>query len=70
MPDRSSEVAQFIQDSYPTFEFVPIRLSDAFDKQWWKQICGEPSTKWNLTAQLGPGKGSAISFVLALMASF
>ena len=57
MPDRSSEVAQFIQESYPTFEFVPIRLSNAFDKRWWKTIRGGPLTKSDFVAQLNPGAG-------------
>ena len=33
MSDRTAEVAQFIQESYPAFELVLIRLSNAFDKR-------------------------------------
>ena len=55
MPDRTAEVVQFIQESYPTFELVHIRLSNAFDKQWWKTIRGGPLTRSDFVAQLDPG---------------
>jgi hypothetical protein len=55
MPDRTAEVVQFIRESYPTFEFVHIHLSNAFDKRWWKTIRGGPLTKSDLVAQLDSG---------------
>ena len=55
MLDRTAEVAQFVQESYPTFEFVPIRLSNAFDKRWWETICHEPLTKPDFAVQLDQG---------------
>ena len=56
MSDKTAEVAQFIQESYPTFEFIPIRLSKAFDKRWWKTIRGGPLTKSDFAVQLDPGR--------------
>lgn len=55
MPDRTAEVERLIRDSYPTFEFFPIRLSNAFDKQWWEEIRGAPLTKPDFAVQLDPG---------------
>ena len=55
MPDRTAEVAQFIRESYPTFEFVPIRLSNAFDKRWWKAIRGGPLVKSDFALRFGSG---------------
>ena len=55
MSDRTAEVAQFIQESYPTFGFVPIHLSNAFDKRWWKTIRGGPLAKSDFAAQLDSG---------------
>jgi hypothetical protein len=55
MPDRTAEVVQFIRESYPTFELVHIRLSNAFDKRWWKTIRGGPLTKSDFVAQLDSG---------------
>jgi len=55
MLDRTAEVARFIQESYPTFGFVPIRLSNAFDKRWWKTMdCGSLAGS-DFMAQLDPG---------------
>ena len=56
MPDRTTEVAQSIQESYPAFEFVPIRLSNAFDKRWWKTICSGTLGP-DFAARLDPGEG-------------
>lgn len=53
-PDRTAEVARFIQEFYPTFEFVPIYLSNAFDKRWWRSICGGSLTKSDFAVQLDP----------------
>ena len=55
MPDRTAEVSQFIQGSYPTFEFVPIRLSNAFDKRWWRKIRGGALAKSDFGVQLNLG---------------
>lgn len=55
MSDRTAEVTQFVRQSYPTFEFLPVRLSNAFDKQWWEVIRGVPSTASDFAAQLDPG---------------
>lgn len=55
MPDKATEVAQFIRESYPTFELVSIRLSKAFDKQWWEAIGGVPFTRSDFAVQLDPG---------------
>jgi len=56
MPDRTVDVAQFIRESYPAFEFVPIRLSNAFDRQWWKTICGGPLAKSNFALRFDSGE--------------
>jgi len=55
MPDRTTEVAKFIQELYPTFELVTIRLSNAFDRRWWKTIRGRPLAKSDFAVQLDPG---------------
>jgi len=55
MSDRTTEVAKFIQELYPTFEFVPIRLSSAFDRGWWKTIRGGPLAKSELASRFGSG---------------
>ena len=55
MPDRTADMAQFIREAYPTFEFVPVRLSNAFDKRWWEEIRGAPMTKSDFAVQLDPG---------------
>ena len=55
MPDKTTEMAQFIRESYPAFEFVSIRLSNAFDKLWWEEIRGVPMTKSDFGMNLDPG---------------
>ena len=55
--DRTAEVTRFVQESYPTFEFIPVRLSNAFDKRWWKTIRGGPLTKSDFAVQLDLGRG-------------
>jgi cytoplasmic tRNA 2-thiolation protein 2 len=69
MQDRTAEVAKFIQESYPTFHLVSIRLSNAFDKQWWEAIRGTPLTKPHFATQLDPGAlWRPVTTVLTLMA--
>ena len=46
---------QFIRESYTTFEFVPIRLSNAFDKRWWKMIRGGPLAKSDYASRFDTG---------------
>ena len=67
MPDRTAEVMQFIRESYPTFELVHIRLSNAFDKRWWMTIRGGPLTKSDFAAQLDPGAVGTYNYPLVLM---
>ena len=55
MQDKTAEVVEFIRDPHPAFEFFPIRLSNAFDKQWWEMIRGAPLTKSDFATQLDPG---------------
>jgi len=56
MPDRTAEVEQFIRESYPAFEFIPIRLSNAFDKRWWKTIRGGPLAKSDFALRFDLGE--------------
>ncbi|ESK94693.1 cytoplasmic trna 2-thiolation protein 2 [Moniliophthora roreri MCA 2997] len=37
MKDRTEEVRQVVE-TYDLFEFIPIRLENAFDKQWWEAV--------------------------------
>ena len=69
MQDRTAKVTQFIQASYPTFEFVPIRLSNAFDKQWWKNIRGRPLAKSDFAVQLDPGALERLTTVSPVLIS-
>lgn len=55
MPDRTAEATQFVQELYPTFEFIPVRLSDAFDKRWWNTTHGGSLRKSDFAVQLNPG---------------
>lgn len=43
--DRTDEIKAVVE-SYPgtPFEFIPLRLEDAFDPLWWKQVAGDLST--------------------------
>ena len=43
--DRTDEIKAIVE-SYPgtPFEFIPLRLEDAFDPLWWKQVGGDLST--------------------------
>ena len=55
MPDKTAEVVKFVQDLHPAFEFFPMRLSNAFDKQWRETIRSAPLTKSGFATQLDPG---------------
>ena len=41
MKDRTDEVREAVK-RYEGVEFVPLRLEDAFDPEWWARI-GQPS---------------------------
>ncbi|TFY71157.1 hypothetical protein EVG20_g1846 [Dentipellis fragilis] len=38
--DRTEEVRQAV-NRYEGFEFVPLRIQDAFDAKWWKRVSGD-----------------------------
>lgn len=41
MRDRTDEVQAIIK-KYDAFEFVPLRIEDAFDASWWEKAGGSP----------------------------
>ncbi|KAH7925493.1 hypothetical protein BV22DRAFT_1104929 [Leucogyrophana mollusca] len=59
MRDRTEEVRGAVEQ-YPSFEFVPLRVEDAFDKSWWEQVGGAPSA-FQLSVDLGIGNLSLAS---------
>jgi len=41
MRDRTEDV-RLIVDQYDGFQFIPLRLEDAFDPSWWAKVGGNP----------------------------
>jgi cytoplasmic tRNA 2-thiolation protein 2 len=39
MRDRTDEVRKVVE-RYDGFEFVPLRIEDAFDSRWWASVGG------------------------------
>ncbi|KAG0696207.1 hypothetical protein DFH29DRAFT_212442 [Suillus ampliporus] len=39
MPDRTEDIRSVIE-KYPSFDFVPLRIEDAFDSSWWTKVSG------------------------------
>jgi cytoplasmic tRNA 2-thiolation protein 2 len=39
MNDRTEDARKLLE-KYPGFEFVPLKLEDAFDPNWWKSVNG------------------------------
>lgn len=39
MRDRTEEIRSVIQ-RYPSFDFVPLRVENAFDDSWWTTVSG------------------------------
>jgi cytoplasmic tRNA 2-thiolation protein 2 len=39
MRDRTEEIRSVIQ-RYPSFDFVPLRVENAFDDSWWNTVSG------------------------------
>lgn len=39
MKDRTEDIREVVE-RYKAFEFIPIRLEDAFDERWWKSVDG------------------------------
>lgn len=37
MRDRTEEIRSAVQ-RYPSFDFVPLRIEDAFDDSWWATV--------------------------------
>ncbi|KAL0580942.1 Cytoplasmic tRNA 2-thiolation protein 2 [Marasmius crinis-equi] len=42
MKDRTDEIREVVQ-TYRSFEFIQLRLEDAFDKSWWDRVNGSPA---------------------------
>ena len=40
MRDRTEEVRAIV-GKYPGFSFTPLRIEDAFDKDWWARVGGK-----------------------------
>lgn len=43
MQDRTEDI-QSVVERYPSFDFVPLRIEDAFDESWWTKVSGSNST--------------------------
>ncbi|KAF9065591.1 hypothetical protein BDP27DRAFT_1298063, partial [Rhodocollybia butyracea] len=41
MVDRTDDVRRLIEEKYEAFEFIPVRLEDAFDPKWWDKAGGK-----------------------------
>lgn len=41
MRDRTDEVRTVVE-GYDRFEFIPLRIEDAFDSSWWEKTGGRP----------------------------
>ncbi|KAF9267789.1 hypothetical protein L218DRAFT_893922 [Marasmius fiardii PR-910] len=41
MKDRTGDIREVVE-SCQSLEFIPLRLEDAFDRQWWKKVDGNP----------------------------
>ncbi|TFY82833.1 hypothetical protein EWM64_g1175 [Hericium alpestre] len=41
MRDRTEEVRSAV-NQYEGFEFIPLRIQDAFDRTWWGSVTGQP----------------------------
>lgn len=43
MQDRTEDIRSVVE-RYPSFDFVPLRIEDAFDGSWWTKVSGSNST--------------------------
>ncbi|KAG2131364.1 hypothetical protein DEU56DRAFT_872198 [Suillus clintonianus] len=43
MQDRTEDIRSIVE-RYPSFQFVPLRIEDAFDGSWWTKVSGSSST--------------------------
>ncbi|KAG1762725.1 hypothetical protein EDD22DRAFT_778047 [Suillus occidentalis] len=43
MQDMTEDIRSVVE-RYPSFDFVPLRLEDAFDESWWTNVSGSNST--------------------------
>jgi cytoplasmic tRNA 2-thiolation protein 2 len=43
MQDRTEDIRSVVE-RYPSFDFVPLRIEDAFDGSWWTKVSGSSST--------------------------
>ncbi|KAG1775909.1 hypothetical protein EV702DRAFT_1198813 [Suillus placidus] len=43
MQDRTEDIRSVVE-RYPSFDFVPLRIEDAFDGSWWTKVSGLKST--------------------------
>jgi cytoplasmic tRNA 2-thiolation protein 2 len=43
MQDRTDDIRSVVE-RYPSFDFVPLRIEDAFDGSWWTNVSGSNST--------------------------
>ncbi|KII89983.1 hypothetical protein PLICRDRAFT_108412 [Plicaturopsis crispa FD-325 SS-3] len=42
MRDKTEEIRRAVQQ-YPEFDFIPLRIEDAFDSRWWAKVGGSES---------------------------
>jgi len=60
MRNRTDEIHGLLK-VYPEFEFIPLRLSNAFDEEWWDKMGGKPSHKVFATDLLNEDTALSIS---------
>jgi len=39
MSDRTARIREAVA-RYEGFEFIPVRIQDAFDRRWWERVSG------------------------------
>ncbi|KAH9058354.1 hypothetical protein EDB87DRAFT_1626203 [Lactarius vividus] len=42
MGDRTEQIREAVA-RYEGFEFIPVRMQDAFDRSWWERVSGRPA---------------------------
>jgi cytoplasmic tRNA 2-thiolation protein 2 len=59
MNDRTAQIREAVA-RYEGCEFIPVRLQDAFDRNWWERVSGRAASSLaEIPVDLGD-KGSSI----------
>jgi cytoplasmic tRNA 2-thiolation protein 2 len=44
MNDRTAQIREAVA-RYEGFEFIPVRVQDAFDRSWWERVSGGAASR-------------------------